>query len=641
MRRSRWIARARTGAGGVAMTAALLLGAPGVAPAAILPPDTVDGPSADVLDVGGVAMADDGTGGIVYRRREGGRPHVYAAVFTGSGWNRPRRVDVTLPYESTWPRIAASSRGRLLVTWAQPTRRTVTRTIYSLYAAWRAPGAARFSAPTVVDPDVGDATGLYPTLAMAANGGSAYLTYVRSEGGVTEFRLAQFRGGPTWSRRAIPRRSTRPLRQLDQATAPKVAVDAVGNAVVGYIEPDQDNVDRVYVRRVFSGDFSLLPLQASPAVVDDRPVTGITDEFALGIGGFGEAVVAMRQQLDATSAATRVFVNTLPPVFSETAGALTGPRPIDPPAPGIPTRIAAGAFAEGGGFRLAYGLGSTVVLAASPDGVAFTPAVRIGTPGNTAPGDPRLVVGAKGSGAWARRLSVGGREGVEVREISVTGQQRRAQVGSTAGGLVTALEAAGSGAGDALVAMRTESGSRGEITAVTVDAPPLGFAVTTPTEWVRPAAASIAWDSARNTLGRVRYEVFLNGTKVAESDGRRAMRLPRGGLQDGRHQIQVRAIDRLGQRTTSNTATLRVDATAPRVSVSRRSGRRVQLRIFDSGRSGLDRERSRIAWGDGRSDAAANVVSHEYRSAGRRTITATVRDRAGNRRVTRLEVVVR
>jgi hypothetical protein len=623
------------------MTVAALLGAPCIAPAAILTPQTVDGPSADVLDLGGVAMADDGSGGAVYRRREDGRAHIYVAAFTGTGWNRPRRVDVSLPYESTWPRIAASSRGRLLVTWAQPTRRTITRTIYSLYAAWKAPGDARFSKPTVVDPDVGDATGLYPTLAVAANGGSGYLTYARTEGDVTEFRLAQFRGGPTWSRRAIPRRSNRPLRRLDQATAPKVAVDAVGNAVVGYIEPDQDNVDRVYVRRVFSGDFSLLPLQASPGVVDGRPVTGVTDEFALGIGGFGEAIVAMRQQVDVQSAATRVFVNTLPPVFSDTAGALTGARPIDPPAPGIPTRIAAGAFAEGGGFRLAYGLGSTVVLTSSPDGVGFTAPVRVGTPGNTAPGDPRLVVGAKGSGAWARRLSVGGREGVEVREIPVSGQQRRAQVASARGGLLTALEAGGSGAGDALVAFRSESGSRGEITAVTVDAPPLGFAVTTPTEWVRPAAAQIAWDPARNTLGRVRYEVFLNGTKVVESDGRRALRVPRAGLQDGSHRIQIRAIDRLGQRTTSNTATLRIDATPPRVTVRRFAGGRVQLRIFDAGRSGLDRERSRISWGDGRSAAAANVVSHRYRSAGRRTITATVRDRAGNRSVSRLEVVVR
>jgi hypothetical protein len=113
------------------MTVAALLGAPCIAPAAILTPQTVDGPSADVLDLGGVAMADDGSGGAVYRRREDGRAHIYVAAFTGTGWNRPRRVDVSLPYESTWPRIAASSRGRLLVTWAQPTRRTIKRTIYS------------------------------------------------------------------------------------------------------------------------------------------------------------------------------------------------------------------------------------------------------------------------------------------------------------------------------------------------------------------------------------------------------------------------------------------------------------------------------------------------------------------------------
>ena len=33
---------------------------------------TIDGPSADVVDLGGVAMAEDGTGGLVYRKRADG-----------------------------------------------------------------------------------------------------------------------------------------------------------------------------------------------------------------------------------------------------------------------------------------------------------------------------------------------------------------------------------------------------------------------------------------------------------------------------------------------------------------------------------------------------------------------------------------
>lgn len=628
-------------AGSIGLVIGAVLACAGSAPAEVLPVERVDGSSAEVLDLGGVAMADDGTGGVVYRKREDGQAHIFVSRFTGSGWERPVRVDRGQPFESNWPRIAAASRGRLLVTWTQPARRTLSGTIHSLYGAWKAPGSARFSEPTIVDPDVGDATGLFPNLALSANGGPAFLTYVRSQGEFTEFRLAQFRGGVSWSRRAIPRRSNRPLSLLNADTAPKVAADAVGNAVVAYVEPDQDNVERVYARRVFGSDLSIVPLQASPANVDGRPVLGPADQFALGIGGFGEAIVAVRQQLDPSSAVTRVFINTLPPIFSETASAFTGPRPIDPPAPGIPDGLVAGAYAEGGGFRLLYGLGSTVVLSSSSDGIAFSSPLRIGTPGNVAPGEPKLALGVKGSGAWARKLTIGGSDGVEVREIPVTGQQRRAQVASSRGGLVTGLEVAGAATGDAIVAFRSESGGAGEVSAAVVDAPPLAFAVTTPTDWVRPTQARVSWDVSRNALGRVLYELFIDGTKVMETRDKRSLRMPRAALDDGLHRIVVRATDRRGQRILSNTATLRVDGTAPKVTVTTRSRRRARVRIADAGRSGLDRERSAVQWGDGKRSEATNLVAHTYRRAGRYTVTVTARDRAGNTRVTREAVTVR
>ncbi|MFA9272541.1 MAG: PKD domain-containing protein, partial [Baekduiaceae bacterium] len=257
------------------------------------------------------------------------------------------------------------------------------------------------------------------------------------------------------------------------------------------------------------------------------------------------------------------------------------------------------------------------------------------------PAPPRLAVGTKGSGAWARKLTIGGSDGVEVREITVAGQQRRAQVASSRGGIVTGLEVAGSGAGDALVAFRSEASGAGEISAAVVDAPPIQFAATTPTDWVRPGQARISWDVSRNALGRVLYELFIDGTKVTETRDRRSLRLPRAALDDGRHRIQVRATDRRGQRILSNTATLRVDGTAPRVTVSERSRRRVSVRIADSGRSGLDRERSTVRWGDGADSAAANAVAHTYRRAGRFTVTVRVRDRAGNTRIVREAVRVR
>jgi hypothetical protein len=84
----------------LAILLVVLLAAP-TAHAAISETQTIDGPSPDVLDVGGVAMAEDGTGGIVYRKRVDGRAHVFAAQFVNGAWRAPQRVDVGQAFDSS------------------------------------------------------------------------------------------------------------------------------------------------------------------------------------------------------------------------------------------------------------------------------------------------------------------------------------------------------------------------------------------------------------------------------------------------------------------------------------------------------------------------------------------------------------
>lgn len=633
----------------VAAAACALVAAP-PAGAEVLEAVTLDGPSADVVDLGGVAMADDGTGGVVYRRRVDGRLHVFVAQYANGRWWRARRVDVGQRFDSSWPRIAASSGGRLLVTWVQRVgRRANGSYVDGLYAAWRAPGASSFTSPRPIDLNLGEATSVHPSLAMAANGGSALLSYVVTSPSAAlpgfvnaEYRVARYSGGLRWSRLPSPRRTSRPLANLSAATAPKVAMDAIGNAVLGYIEPDEAGVDRVFVRRVFSSDLSLIALQASPADVGGRPVTGPADEFALGIGGFGEAIVLSRQQLDAAGGAPQAFVNTMPPIFAEQALVLRGAQPIPMPAAGTPTGLAAATWADGGGFRLAVGLGSTTVIGrGAEDGTTFTDYTRLGTAGNSAAGAPVLVAGPKGSGALARRLDIGDRHGVEVRELPVQGGTRRAQVSAEGGGRVTDLEAGGSTLGDAIVAFRSGSSARGSIAAAVVDAPPLGFAVTAPTDWVRPSQARVSWEAARNAIRGVSYEVLLDGQRTGKVTGARARRIPRRGLEDGRHGVEIRATDVLGQRTVSNRATLRVDGTAPQARITRRPRRRVTVRITDHGRSGLNSERSTITWGDGDQSAAVSGRTHAYARPGRYRVTTRLYDAAGNREIRSTWVRVR
>jgi hypothetical protein len=70
------------------LTAVALLGTAlsRCAEAAISPLQQIDGPSPDILDLGGVAMAEDGSGGIVYRKRTEGRAHVFVAQTVNSAW---------------------------------------------------------------------------------------------------------------------------------------------------------------------------------------------------------------------------------------------------------------------------------------------------------------------------------------------------------------------------------------------------------------------------------------------------------------------------------------------------------------------------------------------------------------------------
>ena len=74
---------------------ALALLTPAAADAAWFPAQAVDGPNADVQSVGGVDLARDGTGAVVYLKNDGGVPHVFVSRIFGGAWQPPVRVDPT------------------------------------------------------------------------------------------------------------------------------------------------------------------------------------------------------------------------------------------------------------------------------------------------------------------------------------------------------------------------------------------------------------------------------------------------------------------------------------------------------------------------------------------------------------------
>ena len=74
--------------------AALLVPAASAAGASVVaPPVVIDGPSTAVLSVGGVALAGDGSGGVVYTKLVGGVPHVFASLESAGAWTPTVQAD--------------------------------------------------------------------------------------------------------------------------------------------------------------------------------------------------------------------------------------------------------------------------------------------------------------------------------------------------------------------------------------------------------------------------------------------------------------------------------------------------------------------------------------------------------------------
>jgi hypothetical protein len=255
---------------------ALAVAGPPFAIASISDVQPIDGPSADVVEIGGAAMAEDGSGGLVYLKRAEGRNHVFVSRFRDGSWSAPQRVDVGQSFDSSWPRIAAGDGGRLLVTWVQEFGAETDR----MFSATLDPGATGFQEPVPVDFNVGEATATFPSLTMNA-GGQAYLCYLvvtdTSPANPPGFlgidvRVARY-NNRLWSvlGNPIDRNPAIPMPVPSAATGPRIGIDAGGAAVVAWREPDDEFINRVWARRVFGGSVGI-PLQVSPSSWEGAPL---------------------------------------------------------------------------------------------------------------------------------------------------------------------------------------------------------------------------------------------------------------------------------------------------------------------------------------------------------------------------------
>lgn len=664
--------RVRLAALSLAACLASLLG-PGAARAVVSDVSPIDGPSADVVEIGDAAMSEDGSGGIVYLRNVDGRSHVFAVQFRDGAWRSPQRVDVGQDFDSSWPRIGAGDGGRLLVTWVQEFGVGSDR----MFSATLDPGAISFQAPVPVDFNVGEATSTYPDLAMN-RGGAAYLAYrvvtdtspSNPQGYVgADVRVARY-GARLWSALGTPidRNAVVPVRAPTAENAPEVGIDIQGQGVVAWQEPDDEFVDRVWVRRLFGANVGI-PIQASPSTWEGEPLRGPADAFALDVAGFGQAAVAFRQQPGQASKLTapRLMVNVIPDVFSESAQKFAGAQLVDGGVRGAlgPPSVAV----ESRGLYLSGFADGPAALLASGDEAAPIAVTRLDEGASAVPGDPLVDLAQTKAAlvAWVEQRGATGL--VAVQERRADGVEESTALSAPAGGEVQRLVMGGSGLGDGIVAWQQGSGDNSQIAAAVIDAPPDPFLVLLPDGWQRKPKVKIAWDHSPNAIGDVRYSVSVDDEPVREGLRGLTAVLKPDDLDGGRHQIQIFATDDTGQETGSRVGTLKVDRRSPKVKL-RRKGRRVTVIVTDGSKSAAStlRKRSvRVGFGEQRGAGAsashrsncirfpaceggnlmqfagrgagrgkrgkapAVRVGHTYRGTGRFRVRVKARDRAGNR----------
>jgi len=642
------------------LLATILAASASRAAAVILPAVTIDGPSEEIAAFGGVAMADDGTGGAVYLKRIDGVAHVFVSRYAGGHWLAPIRVDTEEPYAASWPRIGAANGGELVIVWATPFATVKGRPVDELLSSTLGPGSSLFGPAMIVDQNVEDGTGASPDLAMSSTGQADVVYRVVNEHSagtaagnipllrpgdvVEEVRVAHFNGERWSALGAVDRNTGISMRPPTQANAPQVAIGPTGNAIVVWQEPDIEGVARIWARRLFGRSLDyVLPVSATSLA--GAPIGVDADAPSVAISRLGQAVVAYRQPAGPGSPlpGPRILLNTLPDGESGNGSEFVGASLADSAASGGANAVIGPPSVdidEKQDLRLLYDSNGTPRVIEGNDR-GLSGALSLGSPFSGSETASASVMNPAGGGVsvWP---SVDGRgaPAVAVREDFPEGAVQTALVSGGAGGPVAELAVARSGLGDGIVGFRQGPIGAAAIVVSGVSAPPEQFVLSVPNKWVRPSAALVSWQAASSAEGPLRYQVVLDGRPLATPPGAMQLRVDPRGLGAGVQHVQVLATDIDGQATLTPPSTLRVDGQPPTVTVVRaRRGSAVTVRVRDAG-SGVDAHAVSVSFGDGTHAHGRSVYRHTYAHPGIYQIVAQVRDRLGNQGVVRRLVSV-
>ncbi len=624
---------------------------PGLAAAAIHSAGTIDGPSQDIVGFGGVAMAEDGTGGLVYLKREGGVAHVLVSRFADGTWQPPIRVDRTQAYAASWPVIGAADGGELLVGWATPVASVNGHPVEELLSATLGQGSSTFGPARIVDPNIGFGTGADPDLAMSSTGQADIVYRVVTESGSSstipllrpgdvlgEIRVAHFEG-QTWSRLgAINRDRTISMRPPTQANAPRIAIGPTGNALVVWQEADSSGVARIWARRIFGRSVDYV-MPVSAATYNGSVISDDADAPSVALTPFGAGFVAYRQGAGPGSPlpGPRIFTNSIGEGEANEGGEFVGASLAD-------MDVAGGAAAsigppsvdidEKGDTALFYDANGSPRLITDEVGGASGSASLAEPFAGAEPGGGAIVEPSGGNVLAWTSADAGG-PGVAVRQEFTNGSVQTAMLRGGDGGPVSGLAVGRSEHGAALLGFLQGPLGNAAIVASSTTAPPTRFFLKLSSGWVNPSSAVVGWTGATSLVGGLRYVVILDGRELPVPSGAGQLRLDPQGLRSGPHRIQVVAFDAEGQSALTPAGTLLIDGQPPSVRTRERPGSRTVLLSVHDSLSGVRPAATRISWGDGHSGSRGVSFRHRYAHGGIYTITVQVEDRVGNRATVR------
>ena len=635
--------------------------AAGAAPAGavILPAQTIAGPSQEIVGFGGVAMASDGTGGLVFLQRVDGVPHVFVSRFAAGRWSAAIRVDTEEPFAANWPRIGAAEGGELIVTWATQYALSPPpegKPQYEMLGAELGPSGEGFGRAILIDKDIHEATGTNPELAVSPTGYAdlVYRVVEQSRTGVVELhhgdvtesvRAAHFDGTRWTNLGAINRNGTVGMRPPTEANAPRIAIGPQGNGIVAWQEPELNGVARIWARRLFGSTLDyVMPVSAS--TYNGAPITTDADAPSVAVDWLGQADVAYRQTAGPGSPlpGPRIFINVLPSGESTSGAEFTGAFIAD-------NAVAGGQAGSVGPPSIDIDEKEDLRLLYDANGIPrVVEGDDHGLTGTLSPGPPfagaeiaaASVMNPEGGGvsAWPSANAQGAPE-VGVREDFPTGAAQTGLLGGGAGGEVAELGVGRSSLGDGLVAWRQGPLGNAAIVASAVTAPPAELLFSVPKSWVKPSQAIVSWQPAVSADGPLRYTVVLDGRKQATPANVSKLRIDPLGLSSGRHTAQLLVTDIDGQSTLSKPSRLLIDGAAPIVSiVHAQHDHGVRVRVRDP-YTAIDLHDVTVGFGDGHSARGHNRFTHRYAHAGVYQVVVHVRDKLGNTGVVRRPVSVR